>query len=342
MKSEGWASRVILILVLCIAGVSAYDWKVGLLGLAVGIAASFIESRFVRLPMGEIVYMLVGTAAGVVLGLLVMLMLRLGNFRPWQGEGADPMLMIPLALAYAFAQVAIGKARKAPSGSPAAAASRQAVLVDATAIVDGRVADMVLVGLLGGPLVVPSSVRPMLEGQLKSKDMVQRGRARRGLETLERLEVAAGKSGGMEYRDFGEADREGFRILESLKREGSALLSADAPLLDTAAREGCRVIRLDEVGAATRAVLLPGERMRLKLVRKGRNQGQAVGYLPDGTMVVVEDGEEMMGRTVEAVAHTTFRASGGTMVFARATQMQEEEVPEAPAREETSAEDEVD
>jgi len=101
-------------------------------------------------------------------------------------------------------------------------------------------------------------------------------------------------------------------------------------MLDTAAREGNKVIRLDEVGAAARAIVLPGEKVRLKPVRKGRNQGQAIGYLNDGTMVVVEDGEEFIGKTIDAVAHTTFRASGGTMVFSRIAQHPEDEMHEVP------------
>ncbi len=321
MKTEGWSGRILFLLVLCLVGVSAYDWRIALLGLAVGLVAIAIEARFVRLPMVEIVYTTIGAAAGVGLGILAMLMLHLGNIRPGREEAADPLLMIPLALGYAFSQVALAKARKPGQAGREAVteAARSSVLVDESAIVDGRIADMVLIGLLSGPFVVPSSARPAFELQLKSRDIVQRGRARRGLETLERLEEAAGRSGGIQDRDFGDPDRERLRMLDWLKRESATLVSADPAFLDMASREGSRVIRLDEVGAATRSVILPGEKLRMKPIKRGRNQGQAVGYLADGTMVVVEDGEEHINRNIEAVAHTTFRASGGTMVFARVT-----------------------
>lgn len=331
MKTEGWGPRLLLLLVLCIVGVSAStsDWRLGLLlGLAVGLVAILIETRFVRLPILDAVYTLIGGAAGVGLGLLAMLLLRLGNVSLGRSGGVDPFLLIPLALGYAFAQVAYAKvprAAGAPGRETVIQSSSKGLLVDQASIIDGRVADLVLVGLLTGPFVVPASVKTSLEAQLKSKDIVQRGRARRGLETLERLEEAAGKSGGIEYRDFGDPEKENLRILDWLKRERASLISSDTALLDTASREGNKVIRLDEVGAAARSVILPGERVRLKPVRRGRNQGQAIGYLNDGTMVVVEDGEEFIGKSVDAVAHTTFRASGGTMVFSRIAPQSDDE-----------------
>ncbi|MBD3278577.1 MAG: TRAM domain-containing protein [Candidatus Aegiribacteria sp.] len=79
------------------------------------------------------------------------------------------------------------------------------------------------------------------------------------------------------------------------------------------------MINLNEIGPAARPVTLPGETLSIKLVRKGRNPRQAVGFMDDGTMIVVEDAEKMIGSTVEVQAHTTFRSSGGTMVFARLT-----------------------
>ncbi len=345
MKTEGWGARIVLLLVLCLIGVSAVDWRMGLLGLGIGIVAIAIEAFFIRLPIEEVLYTLAGGTAGLVLGMLVMLTLRLGNVRVGPEEGADPLLMIPLALSYAFGHVALVRGRRLGLLKAPAEAGRASspMLVDLAAIVDGRVADMVIAGLLSGPFIVPEGVRPSLEAMLKSRDIVQRGRARRGTETLERLEEAAGRSGGLEFRDFGEPDREKSRMLDWIRKEGSSLLSSDADFLDQASREGARVIRLDEIGAATRPVILPGEKLKLRPVRKGKNAGQAVGYLNDGTMVVVEDGEEHIGKAVEVTAHTTFRASGGTMVFARLSQAEEEQLQEQPrASEGAAADDETD
>jgi len=242
VKTEGWGPRLLLLLVLCVVGVSAStsDWRLGLLlGLAAGIAAIVIETKFVKLPVIDVVYTMVGAAAGIGIGLLLMLVLRLGNVRLGSEDGVDLFLLIPLALGYAFAQVAFAKVPRA-SGAPGretvvpSYVRTAATLVDQSSIIDGRVADLALVGLLTGPFVVPASIRPALENLMKSKDIIQRGRARRGLETLERLEEAAGKSGGVEYRDFGDPEKESFRILDWLKRESaSPLSSAGTPRCST-------------------------------------------------------------------------------------------------------------
>jgi uncharacterized protein YacL len=127
-----------------------------------------------------------------------------------------------------------------------------------------------------------------------------------------------GKTGGLvEYRDFGEGERERNRILEWLRRERTCLLSAEADMSDTAEREGIRVIRLADVGPAAREVVLPGDKVTVRIQKKGRTPSQGVGFLSDGTMVVVDDAGDQMGQDVTVVAHTTFRASGGTMVFCR-------------------------
>ncbi len=327
MKSNGWEARVLLVLLLTVLGSFApqWNWWVGcLVGLGTGLLTVAIELLFVRLPIEDAFLIVAGAAAGVVAGLLIMLTLSLAGVKV-----APVMVMVPAALGYAFAHVALVKGRKrgapgiAPGGSSAPSGSRM-MLLDSTALVDGRVADMALTGLLTGPFVVPAGTRASIDSMLKSKDLVLRGRARRSAETLERLTEAAGRTGGLEERDFGEPARQRNRMLEWLRREGATLLSSDPDFLDTAAREGVRVIRLNEVGAATKAVVLPGERIRIKPIRRGRNKGQAVGFLSDGTMVVVEEAEDMIGKTLEAVAHTTFRASGGTMVFATPAASDEE------------------
>jgi uncharacterized protein YacL len=343
MKTNGWEARLLLILLLSVAGAFANQWWIALVGLGIGLLAVAVEALFFRIPMDDVLLLVMGATVGLLLGLLAMLVLKIGRVTIGTGEGADPLLMIPLALGYAFAHVALVRGRKLGFLRKEAVPSAEArpVLVDLSAIIDGRVADMVLLGLLSGPFVIPTGVRLGLDAMAKSRDMVQRGRARRGTETLERLVEAAGKTGGLEDRDFGGGDREKHRMLEWMRRTGAILISSESDFLDTSAREGVRVIRLDELGAATRAVILPGERIRLKPLRRGRNAGQAVGYTGDGTMVVIEEGEELIGKPVEVTAHTTFRASGGTMVFARLAQVEEEQ-PDAPQSADASGTDEED
>ncbi|OPL17853.1 MAG: hypothetical protein AVO35_08220 [Candidatus Aegiribacteria sp. MLS_C] len=324
MKLSGWEVRVLFILVLGLLGTFAFDgfsvspWY-GLTGLGIGIAAVALQVSFVKIPADELIYTTVGAIIGLVAGILVLLALKLADF-PEPADGVTPLVMIPFAFSYVFAHVAFTKGKKlglmerateveTPSAAP--------ILVDLTGMVDGRVADMVIAGLIRGPFILSSTLKSRLEEMIESGDIIERGRGRRGMETLERLEEAAGNSGGIQLRDFGKPDREKFRMLEFMRKERCSLLSSDSELLDIAAKEGNHVINLEEVGPAARPVVLPGEFLSLKLIRKGRNPKQAVGFTEDGTMVVVEDAEELIGSTVDVEAHTTFRSTGGTMVFAR-------------------------
>ena len=324
MRGKVWETRLIFLLALGLVGSLGFDWWMGLVGLGIGLLAVGLEMIFHRMPAEEILYGLVGGSAGLVLGVLVVFVLRMGNISLAESGryGGDPLVMIPLALGFAMAHVSVAKGRRlglietAPEEEKPAAG--RSLLVDMSAIVDGRVADMVHAGLLTGPYIVPVSVRKRLEEMKDSDEIVERGRARRGQETLERLEEAVSKE-QISYVDFGEGKRERLRVLNWLRDEQAALISDDSELLDAAEREGTPTIRLEQVGPAAKQVVLPGQRLRVKIVRKGRNPGQGVGFLNDGTMVVVENGEKSVSQAIDALSHTTFRASGGTMIFARAS-----------------------
>jgi len=323
MKLSGWEVRVLFILVLGLLGTFAFDgfspspWY-GLTGLVIGLIAVGLQMLFVKIPADEIIYVTVGALIGLVAGILVLLALRLAQVS-LAGGGVSPLVMIPFAFCYVFGHVAFTKGKKLGLMNVKEEKELTAtpVLVDISAVIDGRIADMVIAGLIRGPFILPASIKNRLEELNDSEDIIERGRGRRGLETLERLEEAAGNSGGLEYRDFGKQERERFKMLEFLRKESVSLLSSEDEVLDIAEKEGNHVINLSEVGPAARPVILPGEVVSLRLLRKGRNPKQAVGFTEDGTMVVVEEAEDKIGNTVDVQAHTTFRSSGGTMVFAR-------------------------
>ncbi|MCK4506800.1 MAG: hypothetical protein KAW14_14380 [Candidatus Aegiribacteria sp.] len=326
MKISGWEVRVLFILVLGLLGTFAFDgfspspWF-GLTGLGIGLIAVLLQMAFVKLPADEIIYSTVGAIIGLVSGILVIVALRMGNLIMAE-SGVTPLVMVPFAFAYVFGHVALTKGKRLDllSAEEKSETVNTPVLVDMSAVIDGRVADLVLAGLVRGPFILPGSIKKNLEEMSNSEDIIERGRGRRGAETLERLEETAGDSGGLEYRDFGKSEKERFRMLDVLRKEGLSLLSSDKDILDIAIKEGNHVINLEEVGPASRPVTLPGEILTLKMIRKGRNPKQAVGFMDDGTMIVVEGAEEKIGDTIEVQAHTTFRSSGGTMVFARLQQ----------------------
>ncbi|MCP4647067.1 MAG: hypothetical protein GY852_04925 [bacterium] len=323
---KGWEVRILFILALGLAGTLASgSLVVGFTGLAIGIVAAVLERMIVKVSADKLVYVTTGSTIGLVVGLLFILVLKIGiHDETWKSSWADLLVLIPVAFAYVFAVVAVNKGRKLQLISIEEETGPQwnmPVLVDLSAAVDGRVADLSLVGLLPGPFVIPLSVKHAIDEMQKGRNVVKRGRARRAVETIQRLEEAVGKSGGLlEFHDFGEGEREKHRMLEWLRKEKTCLLTDDTDMGDTAEREGIRVIRLSDVGPASREVVLPGDSFKIKIQKKGRTATQGVGFLSDGTMVVVDEAGDLLGKEAHVTTHTTFRAKGGTMVFGKVSQ----------------------
>lgn len=332
---KGWEVRIIFVLALGLAGTLASgDLIVGFIGLGIGIVAAFLERIIVNISADKLVYITAGSTIGLVVGILFILVLSIGiHNQAEKSSWTSLMVLIPIALAYVFAVVAVNKGRKLELLNIEEESGPQwnmPVLIDFSAAVDGRVADLSLAGLLPGPFVIPESLKQMINEMQKGRNIVKRGRARRAIETIQRLEEAVGKSGGLlEYRDFGDGEREKHKILEWLRKEKTCLLTGDAEMADTAEREGIRVIRLSEVGPAAREVVLPGDCFLVRIQKKGRAVTQGVGFLSDGTMVVVDEAGDLIGKDASVTVHTTFRAKGGTMVFGKVTTLEDsgENVP---------------
>ncbi len=329
---KGWEVRLIFILVLGLAGTLASGkFEIGFIGLGIGIVAVLFEHFLVKTSADKLIYSTVGSTAGLVIGILFLLVLKIGILDDTkQAEWTNLLVLIPIAFAYVFAVVAVTKGRKLGvmqfEEDDEKVSWNMPVLVDLSAAVDGRIADLSLAGLLPGPFTIPLSVKNSIDSMQKSKNAVKRGRARRATETIQRLEEAVGKSGGLvEFHDFGEGERERHRLLEWLRKEKICLLTSDNEMGETAEREGIRVINLAEVGPASKEVVLPGESFKTRIQKKGRNASQGIGFLSDGTMVVVDDAGDSIGKEVLVAAHTTFRAKGGTMVFGKVAQEVEEE-----------------
>ncbi len=328
---KGWEVRLIFVLVLGLAGTLASGkFEIGFIGLGIGVIALLFEHFLVKTSADKLIYSTIGSIVGLVFGILFLLVLKIGIMDDAkQAEWTSLLVLVPIAFAYVFAVVAVTKGRKlgiVQLEEDEKISWNMPVLVDLSAAVDGRIADLSLAGLLPGPFTIPLSVKNSIDSMQKSKNAVKRGRARRATETIQRLEEAVGKSGGLiEFHDFGEGEREKHRLLEWLRKEKICLLTSDNAMGETAEREGIRVINLAEVGPASKEVVLPGETFKTRIQKKGRNASQGIGFLSDGTMVVVDDAGDSIGKEVLVAAHTTFRAKGGTMVFGKVTQEVEDE-----------------
>jgi uncharacterized protein YacL len=190
-------------------------------------------------------------------------------------------------------------------------------MIDTSAIIDGRIADIVEANFLDGTLVIPKFVLNELQNIADSSDTLRRGRGRRGLEVLDRL-IKQGKIPTQVMSDdvpgVTEVDE---KLIRLCQQKNAALITTDYNLNRVAALQNVRVLNVNQLANAVRAMFLPGERLNMHIVKEGREPSQGLAYLEDGTMVVVEDGSEYVGETIDVIVTSHLQTNMGRMIFAK-------------------------
>jgi uncharacterized protein YacL len=191
-----------------------------------------------------------------------------------------------------------------------------AILVDTSVIIDGRIADIAKAGFVPGGLLVPRFVLAELQNIADSSDAMRRSRGRRGLEMLHSIKSMTGIDMTVIDQDVENVKEVDHKLVALAKMLGASILTTDYNLNRVAQIEGVRVLNINELANAVRPVVLPGERMMVKVVQAGKEKGQGVGYLADGTMIVVDKGDKMIGQDVETEITRVFQTVAGKMLFA--------------------------
>ncbi len=295
-----------------------------LLGLAM------LVLRAIKLPFGQLVLGAAGAVLGLLLGALISLPVGhlpspFGTILPivlslGLTVGAIVTLLNRQQAILAHWPILSGRQNAAPKPAKAeptvAAANRPQALVDTSVIIDGRIADIARAGFIHIELLVPRFVLAELQNIADSDDAMRRSRGRRGLEVLNELrqisEVTVEVT-GEDAPDIKEVDA---KLVALARRFDCQILTTDYNLNRVAQIEGIRVLNINELANAIRAVVLPGEEMVVKVVQPGKERGQGVGYLPDGTMIVVEQGDKLIGREVTTEVTRVFQTVAGKMIFA--------------------------
>lgn len=194
------------------------------------------------------------------------------------------------------------------------------LVLDTSVVIDGRIADVAETRVIDQPLVVPRFVLQELQGIADSSDKLRRNRGRRGLDILNRLQ----KSPGVEVRihDAEVPELAGIREVDQrlvvlAKHLGGKVVTNDYNLNKIARLQGVEVINLNDLANALKPIVLPGEGLTVKLIKRGEEPGQGVGYLDDGTMVVTEQGSYHLGETVRLTVTSVLQTSAGRMIFGR-------------------------
>jgi uncharacterized protein YacL len=191
------------------------------------------------------------------------------------------------------------------------------VVIDTSAVIDGRIVDIAQTGFILGQLIVPRFVLDELQRIADSPDAMRRNRGRRGLEMLSALQkdaVAPVEVSEATYPEVPEVDA---KLMAYARDHGAAILTNDYNLNRVADLQGIRVLNINELANAVKAVVHPGEEMRVRIIQEGKEAGQGVGYLDDGTMIVVEGGAQFMNQDLPIAVTRVLQTVAGRMIFAQ-------------------------
>lgn len=190
------------------------------------------------------------------------------------------------------------------------------ILLDTSVIIDGRIADVAKTGFLAGPLLVTRFVLAELQYIADSPDQLRRTRGRRGLEVLDELQTLEAPKLEIVDLDAPQIKEVDEKLVVLAREYQLGIMTNDYNLNRVAALQGLTVLNLNELANAMKAIYLPGEEMRLRIIQEGKELDQGVGYLDDGTMVVVEGGQRYIGREVNLTVTKVLQTSAGRMIFA--------------------------
>ena len=280
-----------------------------------------------QLSTAEFVTAIIGLFLGLLLGLLIGLPLSalpspIGTVAPLGISIFLGLAMVGLTVAkrhdLIVAAEGLGIIRHAPVDGDGVGIPR--ILVDTSAIIDGRIADIADSGFLFGILEVPRFVLDEVQRLADSSDSMRRTRGRRGLEILARMRKTGATPVQVIDEDVPGTPEVDSKLVALAKRNGRAVLTNDLNLNRIADLEGVRVLNVNSLANAVKPALLPGEDLRVRVIQLGKDAGQGVGYLDDGTMVVVEGGAKSVDSELDVTVSRVLQTVAGRMVFAHPRQ----------------------
>jgi len=293
-------------------------WLGPFAGCGIGLAIIYLETRFEGRSGREILVAVLGLILGLVVALLigwVVLQIPAVAGYPY---GQYVIIALALILGYLGAAVSmrkVGDIRFSFGPQPVGAATTK--ILDTSVIIDGRIADISESYFIEGKLVIPKFVLDELQQIADSPDPLKRTRGRRGLEILRRMQLRKDLEVVVEDHDPGGADEVDSKLISLARERNAKIVTNDFNLNKVAELHGIKVLNVNVLAIALRPVVLPGEEMSVRIVKRGREADQGVGYLDDGTMVVVEGGSGLQNREVTVIITSVLQTTVGRMIFAK-------------------------
>ncbi len=191
------------------------------------------------------------------------------------------------------------------------------ILLDTSVIIDGRILDILKTKFIDGRFVIPRFVLKELQQIADSTDPIKRQRGRRGLEILNTIQKEPGLNISMHEEDVPDVPEVDAKLVKLAKVLEGKILTVDYNLNRVASFQGVKVLNINELANALKSMVFPGEHMQLKLIKEGKEHNQAIGYLDDGTMVVVEDARRLIGQDVRVIVTSVLQTPAGRMIFTK-------------------------
>ncbi|MZP30229.1 TRAM domain-containing protein [Heliobacterium undosum] len=311
------------------------------------VMTGWLENRLQRTPIQD----LVGGAIGLIVGLIIANLLDV-SISELPGLGRYLSVGLSAIMGYVGMRVGVKKReeilifiyprwkeKQAKEKTEDKAEAKGACLkvLDTSVIIDGRIADICKSGFIDGTLVIPAFVLEELQHIADSSDLLKRNRGRRGLDVLNKIRKELDVAVHIDQRDYDDLAEVDSKLVRLCREINGHIVTNDYNLNKVAELQGVKVLNINELANAVKPVVLPGEEMTVQVIKDGKELGQGVAYLDDGTMIVVDGGKRFMGQTITVLVTSVLQTSAGRMIFAKPKPGEGKKVSPTPALNEVNA-----
>jgi uncharacterized protein YacL len=335
----GYMTQLLIRFILIVAcSVSGYfiafkytDFPLSLLGLLAGfLVAIFViqlEQAIRKVTLRVIFGGVIGTLTGLVIAFLFAYGLSFVSIL--EKQDLFPWIYVLLTCILGYLGLVLGSKKSEEVtfpffGSAKTFRAGDYRILDTSVIIDGRIADICDTGFMEGNLIVPRFVLDELQHIADSSDSMKRSRGRRGLDILNRMQKSAGMNIEVVDQDFPKIKGVDGKLVALAKKMGGKIITNDFNLNKVAELQGIRILNVNELANALKPVVLPGEMMTVKIIKEGKEPGQGVAYLDDGTMVIVDNAVRHQGESVVVLVTSVLQTTAGRMIFSELKEVQQD------------------
>ena len=288
-------------------------------GAGIGIIALIVEYIFTRIGTGAVIGALLGLSAGILFAKLFYYPIQ-----TFFGNIESSYVLVIFNILFGYSGLLLGfKAGKNVTLSGIVQTFKSRVeeenlkILDTSVIIDGRITDVCEVGFIEGTFILPQFILQELQNIADSSDSMRRARGRRGLEVLQKIQKMSNITVRIIDEDFPKIKEVDAKLVALARLLGGKIITNDFNLSKVAQLQGVTVLNFNELANSLKPIVLPGESMNIFIVKEGKESTQGVGYLDDGTMVVVDNARKLINKKINAVVTSVLQTTAGRMIFAK-------------------------